>query len=104
MAEYEGYYASIFYCYFTALGLHTRPEELTSHGRLDMSVLMDNAIIVFEFKVVDIFKDENAALAQVKAKGYHNKYLGQGKPVYLVGVEFHAEKRNVERVEWEEAK
>ena len=104
MAEYEGYYASIFYCYFTALGLDTRPEELTSHGRLDMSVNMPHAVFVFEFKVVDILPDESPALAQIKTKGYHHKYLGQGKPVYLVGVEFHSEKRNVERVEWEEAK
>lgn len=103
MANYEGYYASIFYCYFTALGLDTRPEELTSHGRLDMSVRMPHAVIVFEFKVVDILPETGNALAQIKAKGYHNQYLGQGKPVYFVGVEFHAEKRNVERVEWEEA-
>ena len=101
MAEYEGYYASIFYCYFTALGLDTRPEELTSHGRLDMSVQMPNAVFVFEFKVVDILPETGNALSQIKAKGYHHKYLGQGKPVYLVGVEFHAEKRNVESVEWE---
>ena len=85
------------------MGLDTRPEELTSHGRLDMSVRMPHATFVFEFKVVDILSNESSALAQIKAKGYHHKYLGQGKPVYLVGVEFHAEKRNVERVEWEEA-
>ncbi len=103
MAQYEGYYASIFYCYFTALGLDTRPEDLTSHGRLDMSVRMPHAVFVFEFKVVDILPETGNALAQIKAKGYHHKYLGQGKPVYLVGVEFHSEKRNVERVEWEEA-
>ncbi len=103
MAEYEGYYASIFYCYFTALGLDTRPEDLTNHGRLDMSVRMPHATFVFEFKVVDILPETGNALAQIKAKGYHHKYMGQGKPVYLVGVEFHSEKRNIERVEWEEA-
>ncbi len=102
MAHYEGYYASIFYCYFTALGLDTHPEESTSHGRLDMSVRMPHATFVFEFKVVDLVKDTSPALEQIRAKGYHQKYLGQGKPVYLVGVEFHAEERNIVRVEWEQ--
>jgi len=102
LANYEGYYASIFYCYFSALGLDTHPEEPTNHGRLDMSVLMDHAIFVFEFKVVDLIEDPSPALQQIKNKNYHEKYMVAGKPVYLVGVEFNAEERNVVRVEWEE--
>jgi hypothetical protein len=103
LAKYESYYASIFYCYFTALGLDTRPEERTNHGRLDMSVLMEHAIFVFEFKVVDLIKDPNPALAQIKRKNYHQKYLAMGKPIYLVGVEFNAAERNIVRVDWEQA-
>jgi hypothetical protein len=103
MEKYEGYYASIFYCYFTALGLDTRPEERTNHGRMDMSVLMDHAVFVFEFKVVDLIADPNPALEQIKKKNYHQKYLSLGKPIYLVGVEFNAAERNVVRVEWEVA-
>ena len=34
LAGYEGYYASIFYCYFAALCLEVRVEEATNHGRL----------------------------------------------------------------------
>lgn len=101
LAKYEGYYASIFYCYFTALGLDTRPEERTNHGRLDMSVLMEHATFVFEFKVVDLILDQSPALAQIKTKNYHQKYRALGKPIYLVGVEFNAAERNVVRVEWE---
>jgi hypothetical protein len=101
LEKYEGYYASIFYCYFTALGLDTRPEERTNHGRMDMSVLMDHAVFVFEFKVVDLIADESPALAQIKKKNYHQKYTTLGKPIYLVGVEFNAAQRNVVRVEWE---
>ncbi|MBK8802462.1 MAG: ATP-binding protein [Fibrobacteres bacterium] len=107
MASYEGYYASIFYCYFTAMGLDTHPEESTSHGRLDMAVRMEHATFVFEFKVVDLVKDTNPALEQIRAKGYHKKYLGQtrpdgqARPVYLVGVEFHAQERNIVRLQWE---
>ena len=36
IANYEGYYASVFYSYFAALGLDVTVEDSTSHGRLDM--------------------------------------------------------------------
>ena len=38
IARYEGYYASVFYSYFAALGLDITVEDSTSHGRLDMAV------------------------------------------------------------------
>ncbi len=36
MAGYEGYYCSIVYCYFAALGLDVRAEESTNHGQIDI--------------------------------------------------------------------
>jgi len=36
-----------------------------------------------------------AALAQIKAKGYHENYLRQGKKVTLIGTAFDAEMRNL---------
>ena len=38
IADYEGFYASVFYSYFAALGYDIAVEESTSHGRLDMAV------------------------------------------------------------------
>ncbi|MDR0703310.1 MAG: ATP-binding protein, partial [Azoarcus sp.] len=38
IANYEGYYASVFYAYFAALGLDVVPEEASYAGRLDMAV------------------------------------------------------------------
>ena len=38
IANYEGYYASVFYSYFAALGYEITVEESSSHGRLDMAV------------------------------------------------------------------
>jgi len=35
------------------------------------------------------------ALSQIKAKGYHEKYLRRGKKVTLIGVAFDAEMRNL---------
>ena len=53
IAHYEGYYASVFYSYFAGLGLDIRVEDSSSHGRLDMAVLFDNNVYLFEFKVVE---------------------------------------------------
>ena len=59
IANYEGFYASVFYSYFAALGyeitLEESPvEESSSHGRLDMAVRAGGQIYLFEFKVVEL--------------------------------------------------
>jgi len=100
LSGYEGYYASIFYCYFASLGLDVTPEDTTNHGRIDMTLKMENAIFIFEFKVVELVKEKNSALEQIKAKRYHEKYKTSGE-VYLVGVEFSKEDRNIVGFEWE---
>ena len=38
IARYEGYYASVFYSYFAALGYEIVVEESSAGGRLDMAV------------------------------------------------------------------
>jgi len=103
LSGYEGYYASIFYCYFASLGLDVTPEDTTNHGRIDMTLKMDDAIFIFEFKVVELVKEENSALEQIKAKRYHEKYETSGE-VYLVGVEFSKEDRNIVGFEWEKSR
>ncbi|MDP2751626.1 MAG: ATP-binding protein [Rhodocyclaceae bacterium] len=94
IAEYEGYYASIFYSYFAALGLDITVEDTTNKGRIDMSVRFRNRIYLFEFKVVEL-TPEGRALAQLKAKDYAAKYRADGQPIILIGVEFSKETRNI---------
>ena len=93
-ADYEGYYASVFYSYFAGLGLDVAVEESTSRGRLDMAVRFDGRVYVFEFKVVEQ-AGEGAAMAQLEDRGYADKYRSPGVGVRLVGVEFSSETRNV---------
>ncbi len=94
LAGYEGYYASIFYCYFTALGLDVRVEEATSHGRLDMAVILEDRVYLFEFKVVEL-EPGGKALEQLKENRYYEKYKGKYREIYLIGVEFSKEERNI---------
>jgi hypothetical protein len=101
LSEYEGYYASIFYCYFTALGLDVTAEDTTNHGRIDMTVRLDNRVFIFEFKVVDLDKTAGTALEQIRKKGYAEKYRGQNLDIYLIGVEFDRNERNIVCFDWE---
>ncbi len=102
LAEYEGYYASIFYCYFAALGLDVRAEDSTSHGRIDMTVKLENRVFIFEFKVVDIDKTPETALAQIRHRRYADKYRADTAEIFLIGVEFDRKERNIVRFEWEQ--
>ena len=95
IARFEGYCASVFYAYFAAvLGPAVTVEDSSSRGRADMAVRAGGQVYVFEFKVVEQ-AGPGAALAQLQAKGYADKYRGAGAPVHLVGVEFSSASRNV---------
>ena len=102
IAGYEGYYASVFYSYFAALGLDIRVEDSSSHGRLDMAVLFNSHVYLFEFKVVEM-ASAGAALAQLKERRYADKYRALGQPIYLIGVEFSKDERNVAAFDVERA-
>jgi hypothetical protein len=97
ISAYEGFYASVIYAFFASLGLDLTAEDVTSTGRIDLSVRMDNAIYILEFKV----DDSANALEQIKQKEYHLKYQDQGKEIYLIGIHFDSTKRNISSFEWE---
>ena len=88
----EKYYQTLFYAVFVLIGARTHAECWTNRDRVDAVVETPCGIYVFEFKLNDT---ATAALAQIKEKGYHEKYLRSGKKVTLAGVAFDAEMRNL---------
>jgi hypothetical protein len=94
LAGFEGYYASIFYSYFAALGLEIILEDTTNHGRIDMTVFFKQTVWLFEFKVVELVP-EGRALQQLKDRRYAEKYQARGEPIHLIGVEFSRATRNI---------
>ena len=94
IADYEGFYASVVYSYFAALGYEITVEESSSHGRLDMAVRTGGHVYLFEFKVVEM-APPGSALAQLQERRYADKYRGRGEPIHLIGVEFSRHTRNV---------
>ncbi len=100
MGVYEGWYASVLYAHFAALGVDVRAEESGSRGRTDLVVRGYGRVWVFEFKMRE-HAGRGAALQQLKARGYADRYRGLGKPVHLVGVELSAETHNIVHFESE---
>lgn len=102
IARYEGYYTSVFYSYFAALGLQITVEDSMNSGLLDMAVKSGGTVFIFEFKVVEV-APRGAAMAQLREKCYASKYLDGHTQVYLVAVEFSKETRNIVAFETERA-
>ena len=102
IADYEGFYASVFYSYFAALGYDIAVEESSSHGRLDMAVRTAGHVYLFEFKVAEM-APPGSALAQLQERRYADKYRAAGAPIHLIGVEFSRASRNITAFETADA-
>ena len=92
----------MFYAWLAAVGLDVTVEDSGAAGRADLAVRLDGNVYLFEFKVVEQAPGE-AALAQLKAKGYADKYRHRAREVHLIGVEFSRQERNVVAFETERA-
>jgi hypothetical protein len=98
IVDYEGYWASIVYCYFAALGLTVIPEDVTNHGRIDLTILWPGRAYLLEFKVIEL-SGPGRALQQIQDRNYAQKYVGQ--PMTLIGMEFSSVERNLVGFEWQ---
>ncbi len=95
--NYEGFYASVFYAYFAGAGFDKIiAEDATNSGRVDLSVFIDDKVYIFELKV-----NQSGALEQIREKKYFEKYIADYNEIYLVGVEFDSQSRNVIGYKWE---
>ena len=90
IANYEGFYASIIYTYLYSLNMPFIAEDCTNQGRIDMSIVVENKVYIIEFKM-----GAGDGIAQIMEKKYYEKYQNQGKHIYLIGINFDSEKRNI---------
>ena len=97
LASFEGFYASIIFIYLQSLGFHIIGEDVTNKGRIDLTIIMDNAIYIIEFKV----DSKQNALQQIKEKEYYEKYINYNKDIYLIGIDFDTNEKNISTFEWE---
>ena len=90
----ERHYQVVFYIVFKLMGQFTDAEVRSARGRADAVVKTPKYIYVFEFKLHDTAE---AALKQIDDKGYLIPYQADEREVIKIGVEFSAEKRNINR-------
>ncbi len=107
LARYEAWYAGLLHMCLRAIGVELRAEEASGRGRADMVALTGGQVFVLEFKVVE--RDDGAeaaldlALAQMRERGYADRYRHRGEPVHLVGVACGREARNLLEIRAEPA-
>lgn len=106
LPEAEGYYASVLYAFFASLNATIIPEDISNHGQVDMTIMLEGYIYVMEIKLVpkvgsDKNSSENTALAQIRQKGYSEKYRNKAeKGLIELGLVFSAEERNLIQADW----
>ena len=91
----EHHYHVVLYTLLTAFGADITAEESTAKGRADLVLKMPGRIYVIELKYDD---SADAALAQIRQRGYADKYRSDGRPVTKVGISFSSAERNI--TEW----
>ena len=107
LARYGAWYASLLHMCFRSIGVDLRVKDASSHGRADMVVLTGGQVFVLEFKMAEGSGETEAALAaamaQMRERGYAEKYRDRGEPVHLVGVACGREARNLLKIRAETA-
>ncbi len=98
--SYEGFYASVIYAYLASLGVDLIAEDVTNKGRIDLTILLPDKAYIIEFKVKSE-REEKDPLTQIKEKKYYEKYLNKVKDIYLIGMTFDKEERNISEYKYE---
>jgi len=95
---WEGYFHTIVYLVTSYMKMYVQSEVTKHKGRLDLVAETDDFIYLMEFKLDG--SSENA-IEQIKTREYATTYKNSEKTVFLVGVNFSKEERNVESWECE---
>ncbi|MEJ5301540.1 MAG: PD-(D/E)XK nuclease domain-containing protein, partial [Thermodesulforhabdaceae bacterium] len=77
--------------------------DATNVGKIDMTVFYGDRVYIMEFKVVEL-DGEGKALGQLKEKRYWEKYANGSTKIYLLGIEFSRESRNIVGFDVEEVR
>ncbi len=94
----ELYYHSIFYMINLLMkdyGYRVDAEILSNRGRIDMLIETKEKIHIIEFKCN---QNADVGIDQIKNKGYAEKYRDAGKEIFLIGINFDTEDKNIS--EW----
>ena len=96
--EYERHFQYTFYLLLRMLSCFTVfHEKETSKGRADCVIETPKDVYIFEFKLDG---SADAALQQIRDKGYAKEYQADSRTIHLIGANFSSEEGTVN--EWKE--
>ncbi len=99
LARHEAWYASLLYMCLRSAGADLSVEDASSRGRADMTVRLGGQVFVLEFKMAEGAGGAEAALdaavRQMRDRGYAEKYRAPGQRVHLIGVACGGGERNI---------
>ncbi len=88
----ESFYHTLFYLMLSASGVYVHTEVLSNVGRIDITAEFSDKIYIIELKCN---QDADLAICQILEKRYYEKYLQTGKQIFLMGINFDSEERNI---------
>ena len=94
IGDAEKYFHNSFFIFCKLLGFQCEVEHSTNKGSIDLIVKTTNFIYIFEFKYN---KTEYEALYQIKNKNYSLPFVNDKRKIFLIGVNFDGETRNLNK-------
>jgi hypothetical protein len=88
----EAYYHSLVFITLQLMGIDIRAEVSQAKGRADAVIFFEHAIYILEFKLNE---SAEAAIQQIKDKGYATPYLQAGKEIHLLGLNMTAKDKKI---------
>ena len=94
----EGFFASLIYTSFIAIGVKVNKESCSYLGKSDIEIELGNQVFIFELKILrdkDIEKSLDKALEQIEHKGYGSPHSYGNKKVFSIAISLDNKKRNI---------
>lgn len=88
----EQAYQIILHTVCVYLGINVESEFTTNNGRMDILIKTPNFVYVIELK---LDKPAQSAIDQIHEKAYYEQFKGQNKKIYLLGISFSSEEKNI---------
>ena len=89
----EHTYHGLLFSILNSIDLEVSAEVTNNSGRLDLLIQMPKTTYVIELK---LNRTPEEGLHQIISKGYDKPYLGQGKSIARIGLNFSSNKRNID--------
>ncbi len=91
--DYEAFYHNLFYMMVSVAGLYATSELLTAKGRIDCVIETNGNVYIIEFKCN---QSPEVALRQIEERRYAERYSGDKRRIYLIGINLDTKKKRVE--------